>query len=273
MAALGPFQSQDHVCCRSIPEKATGSREMDALAFSAQPDFWSVMHQNMHRDEIAEMWQLMVGYVVSWRPDRDDPSNQAVMAWINRWHNSSLMDTRRIAPGDRISAIKRALGNPWMHNGRILNYTTGHDFTNKLPIMFLERPHMEDLYFDLHSMCFVGVGPVVESHGHFPAAAVTRWKYHGLPGWITNSGSTAVLIALVSARDGLRILRGMRTLQRIYLYKLARKAIRPLAVASSQWCDVASIGTVTNVIYGFLRSSYKPRNKRAKRRANRRANR
>ena len=217
------------------------------------------------------MWQLMVGYL-SWNSDRDDPANQAVMTWINEWHQSSLMDAMRIVPGDRISAIKRPLGMPWMDDGRILNYKTGHDFTNTLPILFLDRHHIEDLYFDLHSMCFVGIGPVIVSHGHFPAAEVTQWKTHGYSLWMANSGSVRVLIALVSARDGLLILRGMRTLQRIYWYKLVRKALKPLAVASSQWRDVLSIGTVRNVIYGFHRSSVKPRSKRAKRRARRRAN-
>ena len=139
--------------------------------------------------------------------------------------------------------------------------------TNYLIIMFLEPQPWEDLYFDLQSFCFVGVAHASHCHGHFPAATLTQWKCHGVPVWIGTSGSVRVLVALVSARDGLRIMRGMRTLQRIYLYKLTRKALRPLAVASSQWCDVVSIGTVRNVIYGFLRSISKSCNERSAKRS------
>ena len=164
---------------------------------------------------------------------------------------------------------------PWMDDRRILKYTTGHDFTNKLRIMFLERQQREDLYFGLQSCCFVCVGHVAHSHGHFPAAPVIRWR--GLVRrktrnstsyeWLTTSGRYCLLISLVSARDGLQILRGMRTLQRIFLDKLARKAIVPFAYASPKTCDVASIGTVRIVIYGFLRSINKPCNERSAKRA------
>ena len=238
------------------------------------------------RAQLAQLWQVMVRYVVLYRPDRDDP----VVAHINSWHSTPWLDN--VAPGDRIAAIKGPLGMLWMDDRRILEYTTGHDFTNKLPIMFSERQQREDMYFDLHTCCFVCVGHVAHSHGHFPAAPVSRWRrgiryycttrctpqsgvrrvkssgptYY----WTTAFGHYCVLISLVSARDGLRILRGMRTLQRIYLYKLARKAIRPFAVASSKACDVASIGTVRNVIYGFLRGSNKPCNERSAKKAKRR---
>ena len=148
--------------------------------------------------------------------------------------------------------------------------------------MMKQRRQHWNYYFDLKSCCFVCVGHAALSHGHFPAAPVIRcrervsfqcitpsgsWESSPSYHWTTCSGRYCVLVSLVSARDGLRISRGMRTLQRIYLYKLARKAIRPFAVASSKACDVASIGTVTNVIYGFLRSSSKPCNERSGKKA------
>ena len=210
------------------------------------------------------MWHYNVQRVVSWNSDRDDPRYKAIIAWINSWHCSPLIWR---SPKDRVSVMKGPIGMPWMDDGRILNYKTGYDFTNELPIMFLERQHREDPYFDLHGMQFVGVGHVSFSLGHFPAAPVHQWKPHRYPHWIWLHGyprhfraspGSCVLVSLVSARDGLRILRGMRTLQRIYLYKLARKAISPFAVASSKTCDLASIGTLRNEIYGFLRTIYYP---------------
>ena len=263
---------------------------MSAAVVSRALSIWQILsprsfpEQTLDPSEVAQRWQVMVQYIVS-RHHRDSPGRSAVMFWINKWHHSHCMDCARIATGDRIAAIKGPLGMPWMDDRRILEYRTGHDFTNKLSIMFLERQQREDMYFDLNTCCFLCVGPVALSHGHFPAAPVLRWRMRdrlqvtslctrtGLQKvsisqnpyrpWDTISGSYCVLVSLVSARDGLRILRGMRTLERIYLYKLVRKAITPFAVASSKACDVASIGTVRNVIYGFLRASSKPCNKRS----------
>ena len=220
------------------------------------------------------MWKVMVLYNAG-QPDRDDPLHQVALAWINNWHHSRCMEVERIFPGDRIAAVKGPLGMPWMDDRRILEYTTGHDFTSKLCMMFFERQH---LYLDLNTCCFVCVGRVALSHGHFPAAPVRRWRMRdrlqtislctrtGLRKvmisqspdrpWGIISGSWCVLVSLVSARDGLHILRGIRTLERIHLYKLARKAMRPFAFVCSKFCDLTSIGTVRNVLGGFLRSGY-----------------
>ena len=270
---------------------------MSAAVVSRALSIWQILsprsfpEQTLDPSEVAQRWQVMVQYIVS-RHHRDSPGRSAVMFWINKWHHSHCMDCARIATGDRIAAIKGPLGMLWMDDRRILEYRTGHDFTNKLSIMFLERQQREDMYFDLNTCCFLCVGPVALSHGHFPAAPVSRWRrgirYYGTTictpqsgvrrvkssgptyYWTTAFGHYCVLISLVSARHGLRILRGMRTLERIYLYKLVRKAITPFAVASSKACDVASIGTVRNVIYGFLRGSNKPCNERSAKKAKRR---
>ena len=49
-----------------------------------------------HRAKLAQLWQLMVRYIVSERPDRDDPVKQAVIAHINSWHSTPWL--HNVAP-------------------------------------------------------------------------------------------------------------------------------------------------------------------------------